>query len=80
MKYTINTREDLDAIQGTPQHAEFMQFLKGTMTRSQDTAEYPADYNEPDYDGPQVEPVWEEIEDLSTIERFGFVKSDFDGI
>ena len=80
MKYTINTREDLDAIQGTPQHAEFMQFLKGTMTRSQDTAEYPADYNEPDYDGPQVEPVWEEIEDLSTIERFGFEKSDFDGI
>ena len=80
MKYTINTREDLDAIQGTPQHAEFMQFLKGTMTRSQDTAEYPADYNEPDYDGPQVDPVWEEIEDLSTIERFGFIKSDFDGI
>jgi len=80
MKYTINTREDLDAIQGTPEHAEFMQFLKGTMTRSQDTAEYPADYNEPDYDGPQVEPVWEDIEDLSTVERFGFVKSDFDGI
>jgi len=80
MKYTINTREDLDAIQGTPQHAEFMQFLKGTMTRSQDTAEYPADYNEPDYDGPQVEPVWEEIEDLSTIERFGFNKDDFKGI
>jgi len=80
MKYTINTREDLDAIQGTAQHTEFMQFLKGTMTRSQDTAEYPADYNEPDYDGPQVEPVWEDIEDLSTIERFGFNKDDFKDI
>lgn len=80
MKYTINTREDLDAIQGTPEHAEFMQFLKGTMTRSQNIAEYPADYNEPNYDGEAIEPIWEQVEDLSTIERFGFSKSDFDGI
>jgi len=77
MKYTINTREDLDAIQGTPEHAEFMQFLKGTMTRSQNIAEYPDGYSEPDYDGPEVDPVWEEVEDLSTIERFGFTKDDF---
>lgn len=80
MKYTINTREDLDAIQGKPEHTEFMQFLKGTMTRKQDVAEYPADYIEPDYDGPQVDPIWESIEDLSTIERFGFVKEDFDNV
>ena len=80
MKYTINTREDLDAIQGTPEHAEFMQFLKGTMTRTQNVAEYPADYNEVDYDGPEVDPIWEEVEDLSTIERFGFTKEDFENI
>lgn len=80
MKYTINTREDLDAIQGTPEHTEFMQFLKGTMTRKQDTAVRPDNYSDPDYDGEAIEPIWEQVEDLSTIERFGFSKSDFDGI
>lgn len=80
MKYTINTREDLDAIQGTPEHTEFMQFLKGTMTRKQDTAVRPDNYSDPDYDGEVIAPVWEDVEDLSTIERFGFSKSGFDGI
>lgn len=80
MKYTINTREDLDAIQGTPEHTEFMQFLKGTMTRKQDTAVRPDNYSDPEYDGEVIAPVWEDVEDLSTIERFGFSKSDFDGI
>lgn len=77
MKYTINTREDLDAIQGTPEHTEFMQFLKGTMTRKQDVAVRPDNYNDPDYDGDVIEPIWEDVEDLSTIERFGFSKGDF---
>lgn len=77
MKYTINTREDLDAIQGTPEHAEFMQFLKGTMTRRENQAVYPEGYNEPGYEGEAVEPIWVDVEDLSTIERFGFTKEDF---
>lgn len=80
MKYTINTREDLDAIQGTSEHEEFMQFLKGTMTRKQNTAVYPDNYNDPDYAGETVDPVWEDVEDLNTIESFGFIKSDFESI
>ena len=75
--YVINTREDLDAIIGTPAHAEFMAALKGSMTRKQDVQDYPENYNSPDYDGPKLEPIWEEVEDLSTIERFGFTKADF---
>lgn len=77
MKYTINTRDDLDAIQGTTEHDEFMQFLKGTMTRKQDVAVRPDNYSDPDYDGEVIDPVWEDVEDLSTIERFGFTKDDF---
>ena len=73
----INTREDLDAIAGTPEHAEFMQALKGSMTRKQDVQVYPDGYNQPGYEGPKLEPIWEDVEDLSTIERFRFTKSDF---
>ena len=76
-KTTINTREDLDAIAGTPEHAEFMQALKGSMTRKQDVQVYPDGYNQPGYEGPKLEPIWEDVEDLSTIQRFGFSKVDF---
>lgn len=76
-KTTINTREDLDAIAGTPEHAEFMQALKGSMTRKQDVQVYPDGYNQPGYEGPKLEPIWEDVEDLSTIQRFGFSKADF---
>ncbi len=74
---TINSREDLDSLQGTPEHDQFMNLLKGSMTLKQDTAIYPDGYGQPGYEGPAVEPVWTDIEDLSTIHRFGFDKSDF---
>lgn len=77
MKTIINSRKDLDAIAGTPEHAEFMQSLKGSMTRKEDQAVYPDDYNDPGYAGPKIDPVWVDVEDLSTIERFGFSKADF---
>lgn len=77
LKTVINTRADLDAIAGTPEHAEFMQALKGSMTRKQDVQVYPDGYNQPGYEGPKLEPIWEDIEDLSTIQRFGFSKADF---
>lgn len=80
MKYNINTRADLDRIQGTPEHTEFMKMLKGSITRKQDIQTYPDNYNDPDYDGENLEPIWTDVEDLSTIERFGFIKSDFDNI
>jgi hypothetical protein len=77
MKTIINTREDLEAIAGTQAYSDFMQFLKGSMTRKQNNTIYPDGYGQPDYQGPDVEPVWVDIEDLSIIERFGFFKSDF---
>ena len=77
---TINTREDLDAIAGTPEHDEFMVFLKGSMTRKQDVAVRPNGYSQPGYEGEVIPPVWEDVEDLSTIERFGFTKADFEGL
>ena len=73
----INTREDLDAITGTPEHSAFMLALKGSMTRRQNVQVYPEGYGKPEYDGPQLEPIWEDVEDLSAIERFGFTKDDF---
>ncbi len=77
MRYTINSRADLDNIQGTPEHTEFMKMLKGTMIIRQDTQTYPSNYNRPDYTGEKLEPIWDDVEDLSTIERFGFTKGDF---
>lgn len=73
---TINTREDLDALVGTPEHAEFMVFLKGSMTRKQDVAVRPDNYGSPEYDGDVIAPIWSDVEDLSTIERFGFSKAE----
>jgi hypothetical protein len=76
-KTIINTRADLDALIGTPEHDEFMAMLKGSMTRKQDVQVYPEGYNQPGYEGNKLEPIWEDVEDLSTIERFGFSKVDF---
>jgi hypothetical protein len=73
----INTRADLESINGTAQYQEFMNRLKGSMTRTENQAVYPDGYSDPDYDGPTIEPVWVEVEDLTTIKGFGFVKSDF---
>jgi hypothetical protein len=78
MKTIINTREDLDAIAGTPEYAEFMNMLKGSMTRKQNVQVYPEGYSQPDYQGEKLEPIWETVEDLSVIQRFGFSKSDFE--
>jgi hypothetical protein len=73
----INTRADLDALSGTQTHSDFMTYLAGTMTRKQNTQTYPAGYGTPEYTGETLEPVWEDVEDLTTIESFGFTKSDF---
>ena len=75
-KTIINTRADLDALAGTPKHAEFMTFLKGSMTRKQDVAVRPDSYGQPDYEGDIIPPAWEDVEDLSTITAFGFSKGD----
>ncbi len=72
----INTRADLDKIRGSAEYDDFIERLKGSMTRREDQAVYPEGYNEPDYDGPKIDPVWVDVEDLSTIERFGFTKDN----
>ena len=77
MKNIINTRADLDALQGTQAHADFMARLRGSMTRREDQAAYPDDYNDPGYTGKTIDPVWVDVEDLTTIKRFGFSKKDF---
>lgn len=77
-KIVINSREDLDAIAGTPEYDEFIEALKGSMTRKQDTQTYPDGYGKPGYEGETLEPIWQDVEDLSTIERFGFTKADFE--
>lgn len=77
-KTTINTRADLDSLLGTTAHAEFMAKLKGSMTRKQDVAVRPDNYNQPQYQGEVISPVWQDVEDLSTIEKFGFTKADFE--
>ena len=80
MKTVINTREDLDAIAGTPEHEQFMQMLKGSMTRNQNIQVHPEGYNQPDYSGEKLEPIWEVVENLSIIQRFGFTKADFENL
>ncbi len=73
----INTRADLDAIEGTFEHFQFMEFLRGSMVQRIDRAARPDNYGQSDYEGPEIAPQWEDVEDLSTIARFGFEKSDF---
>jgi hypothetical protein len=73
----INTRQDLDEIVGTPEYDQFMEYLKGSMTRKEDKQVYPEDYNTPEYAGEVLEPIWEDVEDLSTIKRFKFTKKSF---
>lgn len=79
-KLIINTRKDLDAIKGSPEYYQFMSKLKGSMKRKQNVQVYPENYGTTEYEGPVLEPVWEDVEDLSTITSFGFTVSDFEGI
>lgn len=58
----INTREDLDAVEGTEKHDQFMKMLEGSIFKI-----------EKDNTAKQ----WVITEDASTIERFGFTRDDF---
>jgi len=74
----INTREDLDALAGTPEYDEFMAYLKGTLTRRVDMAAYPEDYDNTLQPGDTgyVAPDWQDVEDLTVIERYGLTKTE----
>jgi hypothetical protein len=62
MQTLINTRADLDAIQGTPEHAQFMGLLASTLWRLEKD---------------DVAHEWRAVKDNSVVERFGFTRSDF---
>jgi hypothetical protein len=62
---TINTRADLDALQGTKEHDQFMQSLRGTLF----TVQKDDDLKK-----------WVAVENNDTIEQFGFTRADFEPI
>lgn len=78
MKNIINTRADLDAIAGTPAHAEFIACLKGSLVTKADVQTYPADYDrtlKPEDPG-YLPPVLGEIEDNTTAAKYGFTRAE----
>lgn len=58
----INTREDLDALEGTPEHDNFMKTLEGTIYRLEKDDEAK---------------TWKVITDATIIKQFGFLLKDF---
>lgn len=60
----INTREDLDALAGTPEHDDVVAMLIGSLWRLEKD---------------DVAGTWRAVEDDSTIVRFGFTRADFPG-
>jgi hypothetical protein len=74
----INTRQDLNSIQGTPEYDNFINYLKGSIIQRRDVQVYPENYGRPDYTGEKLEPIWETFEDTSVIERFGFTKEELE--
>jgi uncharacterized NAD(P)/FAD-binding protein YdhS len=72
----INTRQDLDSIQGTPEYDNFINYLKGSINQRRDIQVYPENYLKPDYTGEKLEPIWETFEDTSVIEKFEFTKEE----
>ena len=73
----INTKEDFN--NSTPeQQQHFLTILRGSMKRMVDLTVYPVDYDQNLNEGDEgfVARQIVEIEDLSTIERFGFTKEE----
>ena len=58
----ISTRKDLDELEGTQEHADFMALLQGSI--------YRADFDE-------AAQKWNAVKDTSLISQFGFKLSDF---
>ena len=58
----INTREDLDVLDGTPEHDAFMKTLEGSLYRLEKDDEAK---------------VWKAVKDESVVKRFGFTAKNF---
>ncbi|MBI1175683.1 MAG: hypothetical protein GC139_10535 [Sideroxydans sp.] len=76
----IATRQDFDLarVDNPELYAEFVAALKGSLISTADTQVYPAGYDSTlkDGDAGYVAPIISQVEDLSTIERFGFTKAE----
>ena len=68
----INTRNDLEALRQASgdDYRTALAALKDSMTTRVDVADHPES-------GPNVEPVWQDVETLQSIERLGFTKDEF---
>lgn len=71
MEPIINSRQDLNALKGTPAYREAMERLKGSMTTLVDVAVREGDTTD------EIEPIWVEHETLASIERLGFSRQEF---
>lgn len=80
MKRIIQSRKDLDAIKGTQEYKDFLELLKGSMVVKRDMAQYPEDYDQNLKEGDDgfIPKDFQEVEDLSTIEKFGYNKEEFE--
>lgn len=75
----INTRADLEALKGTPAYLPALQTIAGTLETTMNTVVYPEGYGQEGYDGPEIDPVWETVETLDTIQHLGFhTRAEFD--
>jgi len=73
----INTRADLEALAGTDAYAEALRALRGSMVAKVNTAQYPEGYFDDGYAGPEIEPVWEDVESLEALSLLGISKAEF---
>ena len=78
MTTIINTRADLDALAGTPAHADFIARLKGSLFAKADVQTYPADYARTLKQGDvgYLPPVLGDVPDDTIAERFGFTRAE----
>jgi hypothetical protein len=77
-KRVIQTRADLDAAQGTEEYSKFIQLLKGSLTKKVCTTIYPEGYDDKltEEDEGFIPLVFEDVENLEEITRFGFTKEE----
>jgi hypothetical protein len=81
MTIIINTRADLEMLKSdTTSYKAALEKLKSSMTAKTDTATYPDGYGQAGYTGNTVDPIWADTEDLSSIERLGFTKDEFEAL
>lgn len=74
----INSRADLENLRGTAALAIALRNIAGSSMVLFDVAERPSDYGEPSYEGPTIEPIWENRQDNAVLRRFSLTRRDLD--